>query len=92
VRGIINEDFVDLTQETSHNLELVAGAVDQVDGLVAARLQHHAHQALVDHRRGPTALGHQDLVQCHCLLLCSATVALCNSRKPSAFPVGRLSA
>ncbi len=25
VRGIINEDFVDLTQETSHNLELVAG-------------------------------------------------------------------
>jgi 6-phosphofructokinase len=24
VRGIINEDFVDLTQETSHNLELVA--------------------------------------------------------------------
>ena len=25
VRGILNEDFVDLTQETSHNLELVAG-------------------------------------------------------------------
>ncbi|MEK8030224.1 6-phosphofructokinase [Ideonella sp. DXS29W] len=25
VRGIINEDFYDLTQETSHNLELVAG-------------------------------------------------------------------
>lgn len=25
VRGIINEDFVDLTQETSHNLEMVAG-------------------------------------------------------------------
>ena len=25
VRGIINEDFLDLTQETSHNLELVAG-------------------------------------------------------------------
>jgi 6-phosphofructokinase 1 len=25
VRGIANEDFVDLTQETSHNLELVAG-------------------------------------------------------------------
>ena len=25
VRGIIDEDFVDLTQETSHNLELVAG-------------------------------------------------------------------
>jgi 6-phosphofructokinase 1 len=25
VRGIINEDFIDLTQETSHNLELVAG-------------------------------------------------------------------
>ncbi len=25
VRGIINEDFDDLTQETSHNLELVAG-------------------------------------------------------------------
>jgi 6-phosphofructokinase 1 len=25
VRGIVNEDFVDLTQETSHNLELVAG-------------------------------------------------------------------
>ncbi len=25
VRGIINEDFVDLTRETSHNLELVAG-------------------------------------------------------------------
>ena len=25
VRGVINEDFVDLTQETSHNLELVAG-------------------------------------------------------------------
>jgi 6-phosphofructokinase 1 len=25
VRGIINEDFVDLAQETSHNLELVAG-------------------------------------------------------------------
>ena len=24
VRGIINEDFLDLTQETSHNLELVA--------------------------------------------------------------------
>ncbi|MBV8470875.1 MAG: 6-phosphofructokinase, partial [Burkholderiaceae bacterium] len=24
VRGILNEDFVDLTQETSHNLELVA--------------------------------------------------------------------
>ena len=24
VRGIINEDFIDLTQETSHNLELVA--------------------------------------------------------------------
>ena len=24
VRGIINEEFVDLTQETSHNLELVA--------------------------------------------------------------------
>ena len=24
VRGIINEDFVDLTQETHHNLELVA--------------------------------------------------------------------
>jgi 6-phosphofructokinase len=24
VRGVINEDFVDLTQETSHNLELVA--------------------------------------------------------------------
>src|SRR5437870_469439 len=24
VRGIINEDFYDLTQETSHNLELVA--------------------------------------------------------------------
>ena len=24
VRGIVNEDFVDLTQETSHNLELVA--------------------------------------------------------------------
>jgi 6-phosphofructokinase len=25
VRGIVNEDFVDLSQETSHNLELVAG-------------------------------------------------------------------
>jgi 6-phosphofructokinase 1 len=25
VRGIVNEDFVDLTQETSHNLEQVAG-------------------------------------------------------------------
>ncbi|MFO1338296.1 MAG: 6-phosphofructokinase [Burkholderiaceae bacterium] len=25
VRGIVNEDFYDLTQETSHNLELVAG-------------------------------------------------------------------
>jgi len=25
VRGIVNEDFVDLLQETSHNLELVAG-------------------------------------------------------------------
>ncbi len=25
VRGIINEDFVDLTSETSHNLELIAG-------------------------------------------------------------------
>jgi hypothetical protein len=25
VRGIVNEDLVDLTQETSHNLELVAG-------------------------------------------------------------------
>ena len=25
VRGIINEDFVDLTAETSHNLELIAG-------------------------------------------------------------------
>ncbi|MBP6898613.1 MAG: 6-phosphofructokinase [Burkholderiaceae bacterium] len=25
VRGIVDEDFVDLTQETSHNLELVAG-------------------------------------------------------------------
>jgi hypothetical protein len=25
VRGIVNEDFVDLTQETHHNLELVAG-------------------------------------------------------------------
>jgi ATP-dependent phosphofructokinase / diphosphate-dependent phosphofructokinase len=25
VRGVINEDFIDLTQETSHNLELVAG-------------------------------------------------------------------
>ncbi|MCW5667207.1 MAG: 6-phosphofructokinase [Piscinibacter sp.] len=25
VRGIVNEDFVDLTQETSHNLEMVAG-------------------------------------------------------------------
>jgi 6-phosphofructokinase len=25
VRGILNEDFYDLTQETSHNLELVAG-------------------------------------------------------------------
>ena len=25
VRGIVNEDFIDLTQETSHNLELVAG-------------------------------------------------------------------
>jgi 6-phosphofructokinase len=25
VRGIINEDFLDLTQETSHNLEMVAG-------------------------------------------------------------------
>ena len=25
VRGVIDEDFVDLTQETSHNLELVAG-------------------------------------------------------------------
>ena len=25
VRGILSEDFVDLTQETSHNLELVAG-------------------------------------------------------------------
>ncbi|MGS0756407.1 6-phosphofructokinase [Roseateles sp. GG27B] len=25
VRGIVSEDFVDLTQETSHNLELVAG-------------------------------------------------------------------
>ncbi|MBI5011257.1 MAG: 6-phosphofructokinase, partial [Methylocystis sp.] len=24
VRGIVNEDFVDLTQETTHNLELVA--------------------------------------------------------------------
>ena len=24
VRGIVNEDFVDLTQETSHNIELVA--------------------------------------------------------------------
>ena len=24
VRGIVNEDFLDLTQETSHNLELVA--------------------------------------------------------------------
>ena len=24
VRGIVNEEFVDLTQETSHNLELVA--------------------------------------------------------------------
>jgi ATP-dependent phosphofructokinase / diphosphate-dependent phosphofructokinase len=25
VRGIVNEDFIDLTQETSHNLEAVAG-------------------------------------------------------------------
>ena len=24
MRGIVNEDFVDLTQETTHNLELVA--------------------------------------------------------------------
>ncbi|HET7868336.1 MAG TPA: 6-phosphofructokinase [Burkholderiaceae bacterium] len=25
VKGILNEDFIDLTQETSHNLELIAG-------------------------------------------------------------------
>jgi ATP-dependent phosphofructokinase / diphosphate-dependent phosphofructokinase len=25
VKGIVNEDFIDLTQETSHNLELIAG-------------------------------------------------------------------
>ena len=25
VRGIVDEDFVDLTQETTHNLEMVAG-------------------------------------------------------------------
>ena len=25
VRGIVNEDLLDLTQETSHNLEMVAG-------------------------------------------------------------------
>ena len=38
VRGIVNEDFVDLTQETSHNLELVAG-----HAVVGAGL--HARQA-----------------------------------------------
>ena len=29
VRGILNEDFVDLTRETSHNLELVAATPAQ---------------------------------------------------------------
>ena len=38
VRGIVNEDFVDLTQETSHNLELVAAHARVGAGL-------HARQA-----------------------------------------------
>ncbi|MBK6361385.1 MAG: 6-phosphofructokinase [Comamonadaceae bacterium] len=62
VRGIVNEDFVDLTQETSHNLELVAATPssalgstrDKPDWPIAGKSSGAAgarNRALLLHRR-----------------------------------------
>ena len=40
VRGIVNEDFVNLTQETSHNLELVAGTPGSALGSTRDKPDH----------------------------------------------------
>ena len=39
VRGIVDEDFVDLTQETSHNLELVANTVSMEEAIEQKQTQ-----------------------------------------------------
>jgi hypothetical protein len=54
VRGIVNEDFVDLTQETSHNLELVAATPGLGPGF-------HPRQA----RSWPTATKIFQVLQAH---------------------------
>ncbi len=53
VRGIVNEDFVDLTQETHHNLELVAGTPASALGSTRdkpdARYCHEIFEVLRSH-------------------------------------------
>ncbi len=46
VRGIVNEDFVDLTQETTHNLEMVA-----CDAVLGARLDPRQARSQILPRR-----------------------------------------
>ncbi|MBX3618451.1 MAG: 6-phosphofructokinase [Rhizobacter sp.] len=56
VRGIVNEDFVDLTQETSHNLELVAATPGSALGSTRdkpdAKYCHEIFKALQAHEIG----------------------------------------
>lgn len=56
VRGIVNEDFVDLTQETSHNLELVAATPSSALGSTRDKPDlaycHRIFQVLKAHRIG----------------------------------------
>ena len=46
VRGIVNEDFVDLTQETSHNLELVANTPSSALGSTRDKPDMHYGQEI----------------------------------------------
>ncbi len=46
VRGIVNEDFVDLTQETSHNLELVANTPSSALGSTRDKPDMHYCQEI----------------------------------------------
>ena len=62
VAGLLGQVDEVLVDDAAH---AVARAVDQVDALVAARLHHHADEALVDHRGGAAALRDEDLVHGH---------------------------
>jgi hypothetical protein len=62
VAGLLREVDEVLVDDAAH---AVARAVDALDADVAPRLQHHAHQALVDDRGGAAALRDEDLAGAH---------------------------